>query len=284
MKVHQGGAPRELSFAWPETGQRLAGKSCIVTGAGSQSRGIGIGRAISILFARQGAHVALVDKDRERAAETLALLNGSQRARAVVIEGDVTLRAECERIVSEAVGAFGGVDVLINNVGVLGPPGTALDVDENEWDQAMKTNVGSMVLMARFAIPELAKRGSGSIVNMSSIAGTIGVFQSLLYPVSKGAVVPLTRAMASQHAADGVRVNCIAPGYVFTPMVSVGGMSQATREARRRASALSDEGDAWDVAYAALYLASDESRWVTGVVLPVDGGLRVRAPRRGHHD
>jgi len=141
-----------------------------------------------------------------------------------------------------------------------------------EWERAMKVNLSSMALMARHSIPVMAAQGAGSIVNISSTAALTGAFSSIFYPVSKGAVVPLTRQLAAQHGAQGIRVNCVAPGFVYTPMVSAG-MSDETRERRKLAAPLKLEGDAWDVAYAALYLAGDESRWVTGVVVPVDGGL-----------
>jgi NAD(P)-dependent dehydrogenase (short-subunit alcohol dehydrogenase family) len=131
----------------------------------------------------------------------------------------------------------------------------------------------SMMLMAKHAIPEMLRTGGGSIVNIGSVMGMVGLHPSLLYPVSKGAVIQMTRAMAAQHGHEGVRVNCVTPGFVYTPMVSAGGMTDEVRDARKRRGLLQTEGTAWDVAYAVLYLASDEARWVTGVVLPVDAGF-----------
>jgi NAD(P)-dependent dehydrogenase (short-subunit alcohol dehydrogenase family) len=167
---------------------------------------------------------------------------------------------------------WGRLDILVNNVGIGGPPGTAVDVDIEAWDHAMRVNVTSMVLMAKHAIPEMARSGGGAIVNLASVAGLMGGSPSLLYPTSKGAVVNMTRAMAAHHAADRIRVNAVAPGMVYTPMVYAGGMTDDLREARRNRSLLKTEGEGWDVGNAVLYLVSDEARWVTGVILPVDAG------------
>jgi NAD(P)-dependent dehydrogenase (short-subunit alcohol dehydrogenase family) len=136
----------------------------------------------------------------------------------------------------------------------------------------MRVNVASMMLMAKYAIPEMIKSGGGSIINLSSVAGLLGGHPSLLYPTSKGAIVALTRAMAAHHGRDGIRVNCIAPGTVYTPMVASRGMTPELRRARRERTLLGTEGTGWDIGYGALYLASDESRWVTGITLPIDGG------------
>jgi len=263
---------RQLSAGWPPRGERLAGKVCIVTGAGSRGPGVGNGRAMAILFVREGAGVVLVDHKAERARESLASLDEGERARTRVIEANVSSDEDCARVVAETVATFGRLDVLVNNVGVVGPAGNVVDVDMQEWERAMKVNLSSMALMARHSIPVMAAQGAGSIVNISSTAALTGAFSSIFYPVSKGAVVPLTRQLAAQHGAQGIRVNCVAPGFVYTPMVSAG-MSDETRDRRKQAAPLKLEGDAWDVAYAALYLAGDESRWVTGVVVPVDGGL-----------
>jgi NAD(P)-dependent dehydrogenase (short-subunit alcohol dehydrogenase family) len=228
---------------------------------------------MALVFAREGAHVVLVDRRRDRVDETINSFNADERARARVVEADVSIDEDSERVVAETVRAFGRLDVLVNNVGIAGPPGNVVEVDMNDWERAMKVNLGSMALMAKHAIPVMASQGAGSIVNISSTAGLTGGFPSVFYPVSKGAIVPLTRLMALQHGSQGVRVNCVAPGLVYTPMVAARGMSDEVREQRRLAAALTVEGDAWDVAYAALYLAGDEARWVTGVVIPVDGGL-----------
>jgi NAD(P)-dependent dehydrogenase (short-subunit alcohol dehydrogenase family) len=272
---------RQVSPHWPPPGNRLAGKVCIVTGAGSRGPGIGNGRAISIVFAREGAGVVLVDHRRERVDETLAFLNDAERAKVRVVEADVSVGDDCSRVVAETVRVFGRLDVLVNNVGIAGPAGNIVEVDMADWERAMRVNLGSMALMAKHAIPVMASQGAGSIVNISSSAGLTGGFPSVFYPVSKGAVVPLTRLMALQHGPQGVRVNCVAPGLVYTPMVATRGMSAEIRERRRQAAALSVEGDGWDVAYAVLYLAGEEARWVTGVVIPVDGGLVLGGQSEG---
>jgi NAD(P)-dependent dehydrogenase (short-subunit alcohol dehydrogenase family) len=250
---------------------RLAGKVAIVTGAGSRADGIGNGRATCITLARQGAKVTLVDQVAdwvERTRQMIEAEGGTCR----IVMGDVTKPADCARIVAETVKAWGRLDILVNNVGISGPSGTAVEVDPDEWDVAMQVNVKSMMLMAKYAIPEMIRTGAGAIVNIASYAGLFGGHPGLLYPTSKGAVVNLTRAMAAHHAKDGIRVNAIAPGMVYTPMVYSGGMSEDIREARKNRSLLKVEGTGWDIGNGVLYLVSDEARWVTGIILPIDAG------------
>jgi NAD(P)-dependent dehydrogenase (short-subunit alcohol dehydrogenase family) len=251
---------------------RLAGRVAIVTGAGSRAPGgIGNGRATAVLFAREGARLALMDSVREWADETRRMVE-SERGEALVLEGDVADLQSCRAVVAETVRRWGRLDILVNNVGIGGPAGTAVDVDLDEWDRAMRTNVTSMVLMARCAIPEMRKLGAGAIVNLGSVAGLVGGHPNLLYPTSKGAVVQMTRAMAAHHGREGIRVNCVCPGMVYTPMVYAAGMTQDVRERRRQRSLLQTEGTGWDVANAVLYLVSDDARWVTGTILTVDAG------------
>ena len=252
-------------------GNRLEGKVAIVTGAGSRADGIGNGRATAITLARQGARVTLVDQMAEWVERTAAMIRGEGGDCQIVL-GDVTVAADCARIVAETRTAFGRVDILVNNVGISGPPGNAVDVDPDEWDSAMQVNVKSMMLMAKYAIPAMRELGAGAIVNIASYAGLFGGHPALLYPTSKGAVVNLTRAMAAHHASEGIRVNAIAPGMVYTPMVYAAGMSEEIREARKNRSLLQVEGTGWDVANGVLYLVSDEARWVTGIILPIDAG------------
>ena len=250
---------------------RLAGKVAIVTGAGSRADGIGNGRATSILLARHGAKVTLVDTQQEWVERTQAMI-AEEGGTSQVVLGDVTSPADCQRIVAETVQAWGHLDILVNNVGINGPSGTAVDVDPDAWDTAMQVNLKSMMLMAKYAIPEMVRAGAGAIVNLASYAGLFGGHPSLFYPTSKGAVLNFTRAMAAHHAQDGIRVNAIAPGLVYTPMVYAGGMSEDIREARKNRSLLKVEGTGWDVANGVLYLVSEESRWVTGITLPIDAG------------
>ncbi len=259
-------------------GKRLAGKVAIVTGAGSRADGIGNGRAAAILLARHGAKAALLDTVPEWAAATARMIE-AEGGECSIVAADVTVPVQCRRAVRETVERWGRLDILVNNVGIGGPPGTAVEVDPEAWDQAMRVNVTSIMLMAKYAIPEMRRQGAGAIVNVASVAGLAGGHPSLLYPTSKGAVVQLTRAMAAHHGAEGIRVNCIAPGMVYTPMVYSGGMSPELREARRQRSLLKTEGTGWDVGNGVLYLVSEEARWVTGVVLPIDAGATAGAGR-----
>jgi NAD(P)-dependent dehydrogenase (short-subunit alcohol dehydrogenase family) len=256
--------------------QRLAGKVAIVTGAGSRPAGpegpiIGNGRATAIMLAREGARVVLVDERRDWAERTLDFIE-RDGGTAILAETDVTSSDSCKRAVDQALEAFGGVHILVNNVGVTGPPGNAVEVDPEAWDRAMRINVTSMVLMAKHAIPPMVAAGGGAIVNISSVSGLLGGHPSLLYPTSKTAVIGLTRSMAAHHALQGIRVNCICPGTVYTPMVAARGMTPELREARKMGTLLQVEGTPWDVALAAAFLVSDAARWITGIALPVDAG------------
>ncbi|HXJ83392.1 MAG TPA: SDR family NAD(P)-dependent oxidoreductase [Candidatus Methylomirabilis sp.] len=258
------------------TAGRLEGKVAIVTGAGSRAEGIGNGRATAVLFARAGARVLLVDQHADAAERTLEMIKG-EGGEAAVFLADVTRAADCRAMVDEAVRRWGRLDVLDNNVGI-GGRGTVVEVEETEWEQVMRVNVTGMMLASKHAIPAMAA-GGGAIVNISSISA-LRPRGLTPYSASKGAVIALTRAMAVDHAAQGIRVNCIAPGPVYTPMVYSGGMSDELRDRRRRASPLGIEGTGWDVGHAALFLASDEARYITGVVLPVDGGVTLTSASR----
>lgn len=258
-----------MADALPE--HRMDGKIAIVTGAGSRADGIGNGRAAAILMARAGARVMLIDTMPDWAEATARMIR-DEGGTCLVQTADVTDATQCQAAVRAAVGTWGRIDALVNNVGVGGPVGNAVDIDLAAFDHAMRINVTSMVAMAKYAIPEMRKLGAGAIVNIASVAGLRGGHPSLLYPTSKGAVVQLTRAMAAHHGREGIRVNCIAPGMVYTPMVYSRGMTPDQREARRKRSLLQVEGSGWDVGHAVLYLCSDAARWVTGVILPVDAG------------
>jgi NAD(P)-dependent dehydrogenase (short-subunit alcohol dehydrogenase family) len=259
------------------TGTRLAGKVALVTGAGSRAEGIGNGRAAAILFAREGAKVLIVDRDTGAAEATRAMV-AAEGGEAAVFAADVTRSEDCRAMVDEAVRRWGRLDILDNNVGI-GSRGSVLEVDEAEWARVMEVNVTSMMLASKHAIPVMAQTGGGAIVNISSISA-LRPRGLTAYSASKGAVIALTRAMAMDHAAQGIRVNCVAPGPVYTPMVYAGGMSDDLRARRRRASPLGIEGTGWDVGYAALFLVSDEARYITGVLLPVDGGVTIASPAR----
>ena len=252
---------------------RLDGKVAIVTGAGSSAEGIGNGKATAILFAREGAKVLLVDLFEERVAETETLIV-EEGGVASTFVADVTKAAECEAMVAIAVERYGRLDVLDNNVGISLRE-RVTDIGMDTWDHVMATNLKSVALTSRFAIPRMIETGGGSIINISSIAGIVSVADAA-YTASKAGVIGLTRAMAADHGRDGIRVNCIAPGLVYTPMVE-GRLDADHRSRRKNSSALGTEGTAWDVGWAAVFFASDESRWVSGTVLPVDAGLTIAA-------
>lgn len=251
--------------------QDLRDKVAIVTGAGSRAEGMGNGRASAILLAEAGAKLILLDENEQWAVRTREMIK-ADGGEAIVVRTDVTKPRECAHAIKAAVERFGRLDILVNNVGVSGPRGDAVALDLEEWDRALRINVTSMMLMARFAVPEMAKLKSGAIVNIASVAGLRGGIPHLLYATSKGAVVNMTRAMAAHHAADGIRVNCVCPGMVYTPMMYADGMSAEVREARRMRSLLKTEGTGWDTGAAVVFLASGSARWITGVILPVDAG------------
>lgn len=196
----------------------LLGKVALVTGAGCAGAGIGNGRAISIMLAHEGCHVVCADRERSWADETCAMANSrpGRRGTAVSTGGDVTSADDCAAMVAFALARFGRLDVLVNNVGVVGPGGTALEVDMGEWARGLEVNVASMVRMARCAIPAMRRNegaeNKGVVINMGSVAGLKGGTPDLFYPTSKGAVVNMTRAMAAHHAKEGIRVNCVCPG------------------------------------------------------------------------
>jgi NAD(P)-dependent dehydrogenase (short-subunit alcohol dehydrogenase family) len=247
---------------------RLADKVAIVTGAGSRGPGVGNGKAAAILFAREGARVLCVDQAKERAEETVGLIRAEQRI-AEAFAADVTRAADCRAMVEAAVDRWGGLDVLHNNVGIESRHGL-METTEAEWDRVMAVDLKSMLLASQAAVPALERRGGGSIICVSSIAGLRG-YGRTAYAAAKAGVIGFVTSVAVQLGPRGIRVNAIAPGTVWTPMVE--DLGPQARERRRQATPLGTEGTAWDVGWGALYLASDESRWVTGQVLVIDGGL-----------
>ena len=256
---------------------RLKDKVAIITGAGSRADGVGNGRAAAILFAREGANLLLVDRDEQAAQATLDIIHAEGND-AVVYAADVTSSEDCRAMVRAAVDRWGRLDILHNNVGI-GGRGTVEEITEEDWELVQRVNVTSMVLTAKHAVPAMRASGGGAIVNVSSIAA-LRPRGLTAYSVSKGAVATLTQALAVDHGADGIRANCIMPGPVYTPMVYAAGMSDELRERRREASLLKIEGEGWDIGWAAVFLASDEARYITGVILPVDGGVTIRGPAR----
>jgi NAD(P)-dependent dehydrogenase (short-subunit alcohol dehydrogenase family) len=252
---------------------RLAGKVAIVTGAASTGPGVGNGKATSILFAREGAAVLLVNRSEDH-AEALRAEIESEGGTCSVCCADVTRETEVKRMVATAVERYGKIDVLHNNVG-MGGPGTVVSVSEELWDKVATVNLKSVMWCCKYTIPRMIESGGGSIINVSTVAAIQGVRRGEVgfapYAASKAGMVGLTLSMAADFAPHGVRVNCLTVGLVNTPQLAKFG--EEARERRRLAVPLQTEGTAWDVAWAAVYLASDESRWVTGAQIPVDGGL-----------
>jgi NAD(P)-dependent dehydrogenase (short-subunit alcohol dehydrogenase family) len=256
-------------------GKRLQGKVAIVTGAGTRGPMPGTGQATSILFAEHGARVLLVDLETQRAEETLAVINQSG-GQASVFQADVTDEDDCRAMIEACLERYGALHILFNNVG-MGVGGMVTEIEETLWDRAIDVNLKSMVLTCKHAVPSMAASGGGSIINVSSIDGLrAGSSRNVPYAVAKAGVVQLTRTMAVHHGRDHIRVNCIAPGHLHAPFVAH--ISEEMRELRRKTGPLGTEGNAWDVAWAAVFLASDESRWVSGVVLPIDAGLLAATP------
>ena len=249
-------------------GDRLRGKVAIVTGAGSRGPGLGNGKAAAILFAREGARVLCVDQALPRAEETVALIR-AEGGEAAGLEADVTRADDCRAMVEAAVARWGGLDVLHNNVGIESRK-DLLETTEEEWDQVLEVDLKSVFLATRAAAPAIIARGGGSVICVSSIAGHRG-HERTAYAAAKAGIEGFVRTVAVQLGPQGVRINAIAPGTVWTPMVE--GLGPEARERRRKASPLGTEGTGWDVGWGAVYLASDESRWVTGQVLVIDAGL-----------
>jgi len=255
----------------------LAGKVALVTGGGAAGTGIGNGRAAAILLGAAGARVVVVDRDVALARRTVEMIE-SVKGEAMAVEADVTRSRDCAAMVQAALDRFGRLDLLDNNVGI-GSRGSVLDETEDSWRRIMQVNVETMFLAAKHAIPAMMRAGGGAIVNVSSISA-LRPRGLTAYSVSKGAVIALTRAMATDHGRDGIRVNCVAPGPVYTPMVYQRGMSDAARERRRKASVLGIEGTGWDIGHAVRFLLSDYARYITGQTLVVDGGTTLTAPER----
>jgi NAD(P)-dependent dehydrogenase (short-subunit alcohol dehydrogenase family) len=257
----------------------LAGKVALVTGGGAAGDGIGNGRGAAILLAKAGAKVVVVDRDGGLAKRTVEMI-AEAGGEGIAFEADITKASECAAMVKAAVDRFGRLDLLDNNVGI-GSRGSVVDESEENWRRVMQVNVETMFLASKHAIPEMRKVGGGAIVNVSSISA-IRPRGLTAYTASKSAVIGLTKAMAVDHGKEGIRVNCVAPGPVYTPMVYAAGMPPAAREIRKNASALKMEGTGWDIGAAVRFLLSEQARYITGQVLVVDGGTSLTAPDRDY--
>lgn len=260
---------------------RLKGKIAIIVGAGSVGRGIGNGKATAILYAREGAKVMLVDKNIHSAKETKKLICEEQSKEEVcfIFQADVCSARDCGQIMEQCIQKFGKIDILHNNVGINIRGGINL-CTENDWINILNTNLTSMFLTCKYAIPFMEKNQRGSIINISSV-GAIRTSKEfdVAYAVSKAGVIALTREIAIQYAKKGIRANTILPGLIDTPRIygnekkAYGNNIEEKKENRAKLCPMGKQGDAWDVAYASLFLASEESKYVTGTTLVVDGGL-----------
>jgi NAD(P)-dependent dehydrogenase (short-subunit alcohol dehydrogenase family) len=269
-----------VTTARPEDDAGLAGKVAIIAGGGAAGDGIGNGRAAAILLARAGTRVLVVDRDGALAERTVAMI-AAEGGTAAAHTADLTVDAQARQVVAAALDRFGRLDFLDNNVGI-GSRGSVVEEDPDTWRRVMQVNVEPMFLAAKHAIPAMIKSaGQGAIVNISSISA-LRPRGLTAYSASKGAVIALTRAMAIDHASQGIRVNCVAPGPVYTPMVYARGMTPAARDQRRKASALGIEGTGWDIGHAVRFLLSDHARYITGHTLVVDGGVTLQAPARDY--
>ncbi|MCX7620014.1 MAG: SDR family oxidoreductase [Acidimicrobiales bacterium] len=261
---------------------RLSGKIAVVVGAGqTPGETIGNGRAISILLARHGAHVVAVDRRVDSAAETCGLIR-DEGGSSSPLEADISREADCEKLAANVVADHGRIDVLVNNVGIGTGDGGATSLTEEAWDRIFSVNLKGMWLTCKHVLPVMRNQQGGAIVNISSLAA-VAAAPMLAYKTSKAGVNALTQALAIGNAKYGIRVNAVMPGFIDTPMAMTANVEatgipvEDMRRMRDAAVPLRRKmGTAWDVAHAVLYLASDEANFVTGAILPVDGGQGLR--------
>ena len=266
----------------PEDDAGLSGKVAIVAGGGAAGDGIGNGRAAAILLARSGTRVVVADRDLKLAERTVEMI-AAEGGTAVAHAGDMTVEAACRRLVDAAIDHWGRLDFLDNNIGI-GSRASVVDEKPEEYRRVMQVNVETMFLLSKHAIPAMIRTArGGAIVNISSISA-LRPRGLTTYTTSKAAVIGLTQAMAVDHGRDNIRVNCICPGPMYTPMVYARGMSDAARAQRARASVLKTEGTGWDVGQAVRFLLSGHARYITGQVLVVDGGVTLQGPERDSQD
>ena len=245
---------------------RLADKVAIITGGGS-----GIGRGITVAFAREGAKVVIAGRDPKKLDAVASEIGPA----CVAHRADVSQADDIKSLVDTALARFGSIHILVNNAAVL-LPGTAESHNENDWDQTFSVNVRGLWLLSRAVLPHMRTAGGGSIINIASVLSTVGARNRVAYSASKGAVLAMTRAMALDHAQEKIRVNCICPGIVDTEMVARFAMDENARRQRIAMHPMGRFGQPEDIAQAAVFLAGDESAWITGAAFPVDGGYTAQ--------
>lgn len=256
---------------------RIAGCVALVFGAGSSGPGWGNGKAAAVLYAREGAQVVAVDIDLAAAEETCSII-ASEGGSALTLAADVTSGEDVAAAVARAVERFGRIDILHNNVGAT-EMGDPVQLPEERWQRALDVNLSGAFLACKHVLPVMLKQGGGAIVNVSSIAAErVGPYPHFAYAAAKAGLNQFTRVLAVHYASHGIRVNAVVPGLIDTPLIDRQILGQhddraAMVAARNRRVPMGVMGDAWDVARAALFLASKEARYITGVCLPVDGGL-----------
>jgi NAD(P)-dependent dehydrogenase (short-subunit alcohol dehydrogenase family) len=261
--------------------RRLEGRVAIVFGAGSVGEGWGNGKAAAVAYARAGARVAAVDREHAAAVDTAGIIE-AEGGEALPIAADVTRLAEVETAVGAAMAHFGQLDILHNNVGITSMGGP-VETTEEVWDRVMAVNVKSMFLTCKCVLPIMERQKRGVITNISSLASIRWTgYNYSAYYASKGAVNQFTRGIAIEYAARGIRANAILPGLMDTPHIyqhisGFYGTPEEMAAARHAMSPTGRMGDGWDIAHAAVFLASDEAKYINGIELPVDGGLHVKA-------
>jgi NAD(P)-dependent dehydrogenase (short-subunit alcohol dehydrogenase family) len=248
---------------------KLQGKVAFITGFGS-----GLGQAIAVMFAKEGAAVAGTSTTESKGRQTVAMIE-KVGGKALFRQGDVGNSAQMKSLIHETVKQFDGLDIVVNSAGVR-TNGSITEITEEDWDRTLDANLKGAFVVSRLAIPEMKKRGGGVILHIAARSGMLGQSGRAAYCASKGGMVRLTEAMAMDHAKDKIRVNCICPGPTRTPMVDTSTPEKLARYTTR--VPLGRIGEPEDVAYAALYLASDEASMVTAAILPVDGGMRLTGP------
>jgi NAD(P)-dependent dehydrogenase (short-subunit alcohol dehydrogenase family) len=244
---------------------RLAGKVAFITGAAA-----GIGRDTALAFAREGATVAVLDVRLERSNQTVELIRQGGGA-AQAFEVDVRDNGQVEAAVAAAIAAFGRVDVLMNDAGTT-RPGSVVECTLEDWDTVIDVNLKGTFLVSRAALPHMLEQGSGSVINIGSVSGMRGDHNAAAYNAAKAGVINLTRSMAVDFGRRGIRVNCICPGGIGTPVI-LRAITDAGRAAISRNTPTGRLGEPGEIANVALFLASDESSYVNGAIIPADGGL-----------